>query len=257
MTDLTGKTVFITGGSSGIGEATAELFAEKGAIIIIADIDDAKGHAVAERLGGRHRFVHLDVTDEAAWTPALKEVIKEFGGLDFLFLNAGVMSRPLGADILDDPFKWITKKSLDKNIAVNVIGPMYGILAAMPLMEGRQGATIILTASGAGIKAYPQDVPYSVSKAGTIFLANCMGALLGPKGIRVLSISPHGIDTPMCPPDLYEKKKRENTFSTPRDMAEAVLYAYEHGKPGEVWCGGHQQAPWRHAASDFIVAGYA
>ena len=253
MTDLDGKIVFITGGASGIGEATAELFAEHGAIVIVSDIDVDRGPALSDRLGQPHRFVQLDVTDETAWTPALKTVVDDFGGLDFLFLNAGAMSRPVGANIFDDPLEWVSKKSFDKTIAVNVGGALFGIIAAIPLMEGRDGATIILTASGAGITGYPKDVLYSVAKSGTIALANNLAPLLEPKGIRILSISPHGIDTPMCPPDLYEKKQSENSFSSPRDMAEAVMYVYENAKAGEVWCGGHQQAPWRHEAAEIAV----
>lgn len=247
MSELDGKIVFITGGASGIGEATAEVFAEQGATVVVADIDDAKGQPLVKRLGERHRYRHLDVTDEAEWAQVVASAAEELGGIDFLFLNAGAMSRPLGANILDDPYRWITKKSLDKVMTVNVAGSIYGILAARRYMEGRDNATIILTASGAGIQGYPRDVPYSISKAAVICLANNMASLLAPDGIRVLSISPYGIDTPMCPPDLYEMKKAAGTFSSARDMAEAVLYAYDHAESGEAWCGGHQQEAWRHA----------
>lgn len=255
--DLAGKVVFITGGASGIGEASAELFAEHGASVVVADLDRVKGAALVERLGPKHRFVHLDVTDEEAWPKVLRDIVSDLGRLDLLFLNAGVMSRPQGANILDDPLDWLTRKAFDKNFAVNVLGAMFGIRAAIPFMQGRHQATIMITASGAGLRGYPQDVAYSVSKAGAVFLASCMATLLTDKGIRVMSISPHGIDTPMCPPDLYEKKKSEGSFSSPRDMAEAVLHVYQHGKSGETWGGGHQQAPWLHAAADFIPVGQA
>jgi NAD(P)-dependent dehydrogenase (short-subunit alcohol dehydrogenase family) len=256
MSDLNGKVVLVTGGASGIGEASVELFAEKGATVVITDIDAEKGEALAKKLGAPHFFLRVDQADEAAWPGVLQIVKDRAGGIDFLFLNAGVMSRPYGVNILDDPLPWINKKAFDKNMTVNVAGPMYATMAAIPFME-EKGGTIIYTASGAGLKPYPQDTLYSVAKAATVFLAGCLGALLGPKGIRVMSISPHGIDTPMSPPDLHAKKKNEGTYSTPRHMAEAVLHAYEVGKSGEAWCGGAQKAPWLHDIGKPIVAGYA
>ena len=252
MTDFSGKTVVITGGASGIGAALAELAAEQGARVAVIDLDERNGTALVARLGGVHRFVKMDVSDAAAWPAAYAEVSSALGGIDVVALNAGVMTRPAGTPIFNDPLEWMTGAALGKVLGVNVAGVVHGILAVLPHLEGRAGATILVTASNAGVKPFPGDPFYAMSKHALVGLASSLAPALAERGIRIVTVCPAGIDTPMCPPDLHERKQAENSFSSPRFMAEAFAEIFDCAKTGEIWMGGHQHAPWiyRPASSE-------
>lgn len=246
MSELTGKTVLITGGANGIGEATADLFAERGATVVIADLAMERAHEVARRIGNDSFAIELNVADPAAWKEGLETVASRRGGLDILILNAGVMMRPAGSPIMNDPVPYMDTRNFDKVVAVNIAGVYHGIVAAVPHMTGRPGATILATASGAGVAPYPGDPVYAMSKYAVVGLASSLAPALDGRGIRILTICPNGIETTMCPPDLFDKKVAENSFSTPRFMAEAMLEVYGTGKAGEVWMGGAKRAPYRY-----------
>jgi NAD(P)-dependent dehydrogenase (short-subunit alcohol dehydrogenase family) len=253
MSQFKGKTVLVTGGASGIGAAVAELVAEQGGTVIIADINDAAGESLAVKLGPPHHYIHLDVTKPDAWASEMVAISGDFGGLDVLILNVGVMTRPAGAPILDEPLQWITAGSLSKMLQVNQASVVYGIMAALPHMRGRDGATIMVTTSGAGVVPYPADPLYTMTKYALTGLCCALAPSLTAQGVRILSVGPNGIDTPMCPPDLHEKKIRENSFSTPRFMAEAFAEIYDVGQAGEIWMGGANRAPWRYEPAPLVV----
>ena len=161
---LDGKVAIITGGASGIGLGSVELFVAEGAKVVAADIQDEKGAMLEQRFPGRVKYAHCDVTREADIEATVALAESEFGGLDILF------------DIL-------------------VRGPALGMKHATPAMLKRGGGSIINTASIAGLQAGFGPLAYSTAKAGVIHMSRCAAAQLSPQGIRVNAICPGLIAT--------------------------------------------------------------
>ena len=148
--DIDGKVALITGGSNGIGEGVARHLAGRGAHVVIADIDGARGKAVAKELDGR--FIQTDVTDPAASTAAVALAVEAFGGLHIAHLNAGVTSWcGMGDDFDPEAYR--------RSMAINLDGVVYGIAAARPAIMASGGGTIVATASMAGLVVAPFDPP--------------------------------------------------------------------------------------------------
>ena len=185
---LDGKVAVITGGVSGIGLGTVELFVAEGAKIVAADIQDEKGRMLEQRFAGAVRYARCDVTIEADIAAAVGLAASEFGGLDILFNNAGIsdMMREI-ADIQAETWSWI--------FDVLVRGPALGMKYAAPLMKDRGGGSIINTASIAGLQAGWGPIAYSSAKASVIHLSRCAAAQLSPQKIRVNAICPGLIAT--------------------------------------------------------------
>ena len=140
--DLDGKVALITGGSNGIGEGVARHLAGQGAHVVIADIDDARGKALADQLDGY--FVRTDVADPAASVAAVGAAVDTFGGLHLAHLNAGVTSWcSMGEDFDPEAYR--------RSMAINLDGVAYGIAAARPAIKNSGGGTIVATASMAGL----------------------------------------------------------------------------------------------------------
>jgi NAD(P)-dependent dehydrogenase (short-subunit alcohol dehydrogenase family) len=185
---LDGKVAMITGGVSGIGLGTVELFVAEGARVVAADIQDEKGAMLERRFPDRVKYAHCDVTQEAEIEAACKLAESEFGGLDILFNNAGVSDRmSLIPEITADGWSWI--------FDVLVRGPALGMKHAVPLMLKRGGGSIINTASIAGLQAGYGPIAYSTAKAGVIHMSRVAAAQLSPQGIRVNAICPGLIAT--------------------------------------------------------------
>lgn len=249
MNEVSGRRILITGGASGIGAATARLFSDLGAIVIIADVQDELGHQLANDLGAPHSYVHLDVSDPAAWA-ALVATIDE---LDILFLNAGRNTRPSGQDSGDDPLGWISPEDFSRSVAVNLGGAVYGVHACLPLLAKCAEATILITSSSAGIRPYIHDPLYVMAKYGLVGLVGSLGPTLEERGIRIVCICPAGIETPMWSRDAVERKRAAGgKFSTPEFMAQAVLDIYRQARSGEVWIGGEEQPARRHETPPFM-----
>jgi NAD(P)-dependent dehydrogenase (short-subunit alcohol dehydrogenase family) len=185
---LDGKVAVITGGVSGIGLGTVELFVAQGAKVIAADIQDEKGRMLEQRFQGAVRYARCDVTVEADIAAAIGLAQSEFGGLDVLFNNAGIsdMMREI-ADIQAETWSWI--------FDVLVRGPALGMKYAAPLMTARGGGAIINTASIAGLQAGWGPIAYSSAKASVIHMSRCAAAQLSPQKIRVNAICPGLIAT--------------------------------------------------------------
>jgi NAD(P)-dependent dehydrogenase (short-subunit alcohol dehydrogenase family) len=185
---LDGKVAVITGGVSGIGLGTVELFVAEGARVIAADIQDEKGRMLEQRFGGALRYVHCDVTSEGDIAGAVGLARSEFGGLDILFNNAGISdSMRAIAEIQADTWSWI--------FDVLVRGPALGMKYAAPLMLERGGGSIINTASIAGLQAGWGPIAYSSAKAAVIHMSRVAAAQLSPQKIRVNAICPGLIAT--------------------------------------------------------------
>lgn len=185
---LEGKVALITGGVSGIGLGTVELFASEGACVVAADLQDEKGAMLEKRFGGRVRYAHCDVTSEDDIAAAVALAKSAFGGLDILFNNAGHGGAPGGvADMTVD--------SWDATFALLVRGPAVGMKHAVPLMLERGGGSIINTASIAGLQAGFGPLAYSSAKCAVIHMSRCAAAELSPQKIRVNAICPGLIAT--------------------------------------------------------------
>ena len=186
---LEGKVALITGGASGIGEATARLFVDEGAKVLIADVQDGKGGALAEALGPDAVFRHTDVSLEEDVRAAV-EAAAELGRLDCVFNNAGIAGAV-------GPIEEVTVEAFDRTVDVLLRGVFLGIKHAAPVMKAQGGGSIINTASVAGIRTGYGNHIYSAAKAGVIQLTRSTAMELGESGVRVNCICPGFIATPM------------------------------------------------------------
>ena len=234
MGRLDGKRAVITGAASGIGEATARLFAAEGATVVLADLDELRGKRLAAELGERTRFVPTDVACEADVDRAVATSAEIFGGLDVMFNNAGVPGSTGGiAEI--DVGTW------DRTIAVHLRGVFLGIRAAARIMRPQGHGSIINTSSVAASRANMAGHDYSAAKAAITHLTETTANELGEDGIRVNAVCPGAIATSIFGRAAgldSEEAQRTIDFMTaalsdsapirrvgqPADIAETVLW---------------------------------
>jgi NAD(P)-dependent dehydrogenase (short-subunit alcohol dehydrogenase family) len=188
MGTLDGKVAIITGGTSGIGARTAELFVAEGAKVVVAGRRQAEGESLTKALGPDAIFVRTDVAKESDVKALVAQTLARFGRLDCLFNNAGNPGRLSSiADLDMDHF--------DMVIATHLRGVVLGMKYAAPAMIRQGSGSIINTGSIAGLAAGRSAHSYSAAKAAVIHVTRCVAAELGEKGIRVNSISPGAIVT--------------------------------------------------------------
>ncbi|XP_074267580.1 short-chain dehydrogenase reductase 3b-like [Silene latifolia] len=227
---LQGKVALITGAASGIGEETARLFAEKGAVVVVADIQDSLAHAVVDSIGVHKAcFFHCDVTDESQVEAAVNFTLLKYGTLDILFSNAGIMG-PL-APVLD-----LDLSLFDRTFATNVRGVAATIKHAARAMVSRSiRGSIICTASVASCLGGVGPLSYTASKHAVLGIVRSASSELGVHGIRVNCISPSGVSTPLpCKAYNLEPAQLEQAVTgiaclkgivlKPRHIAEAALF---------------------------------
>ncbi|HEX7759808.1 MAG TPA: SDR family oxidoreductase [Caulobacteraceae bacterium] len=231
---LDGKVAVITGGCSGIGLGTVELFVAEGACVVAADVQDQKGAMLERRFPDKVRYAHCDVTLEADIAATMALAKSAFGGLDILFNNAGTAGLPGSVEAIE-------AEGWDKVFALLVRGPALGMHHALPLMRERGGGSIINTASIAGLQAGWGPLAYSTAKGAVIHMSRCAAAELSPQKIRVNAICPGLIATsifgdalglPREVADQMAARVAQNAAvaqpvpkpGLPEDIARAALY---------------------------------
>jgi 3alpha(or 20beta)-hydroxysteroid dehydrogenase len=186
---LDGKVAVITGGARGQGAEEAMRFNELGARVVLADVLDEDGEALASKLGERAAYRHLDISDPEQWAALMAWVVAEWGRLDVLVNNAAIWAT---APIEEQPID-----GFDRIISVNLRGTFLGVQAAIAPMRASGGGSIVNIASVAGVRGIPGHAAYGASKWGVRGIGQVAAVELGPDGIRVNTIMPGIIDTPM------------------------------------------------------------
>lgn len=190
MGRLEGSVAVITGGASGMGEATVRRFVDEGARVVIADVQDAKGHAIADKLAGGAVYQRTDVAQEGDVKAAVARALDEFGRLDCMFNNAGFG----GAT---GPIDEIPVDEYDYTMNILLRGVFLGIKHAAAVMKKQQSGSIISTASVAGLSGGRGPHIYSAAKAAVINLTRSVAIELAEQHIRVNCICPGAIATPL------------------------------------------------------------
>jgi 3alpha(or 20beta)-hydroxysteroid dehydrogenase len=189
MARLSGKTALISGGARGMGASHARAIVEEGGNVVIGDLLDAEGEALATELGDSAVYTHLDVTNPDDWATAVALATRTFGGLNVLVNNAGIVN--FGA--LDE----YTKDQWDLIIAINLTGPFLGISAARDALVASAPSSIVNISSTAGIQGSAALHGYTASKFGVRGITKSVALELGSLGVRANSIHPGVIKTPM------------------------------------------------------------
>lgn len=224
---LEGKVALITGAARGQGAAEARMFAKEGAKVVLADVSDPEGTAVAAEIteaGGDAIFVHLDVTNEDEWDAAINSAVASFGKLDILVNNAGIWRR--GHVLETSVEQW------DDILDINAKGVFLGTKAAIPEMRKAGGGSIINISSTAGLVGSRTSAAYSASKGAVRIFSKSTAIQYAAEGIRANSIHPGPIDTDMGDqvwPDAESKELTMNRVAlsrigTAEDVAYGALY---------------------------------
>jgi NAD(P)-dependent dehydrogenase (short-subunit alcohol dehydrogenase family) len=228
---VAGKVALITGGASGIGRATALLFAREGAAIALTDVNADAGQRVADEIaqsGGRALSEPVDVTRAADCQRLVEHAIRKFGRIDILFNNAGIIRR---ATVLD-----LSEEDWDRVMAVNVKSIYLLSREVIPHMQKAGGGTIINTASGWGLTGGAKAAVYCASKGAVVLLTKAMAIDHGPQNIRVNCICPGDTDTGMLREEARQLGEENSSFlaesakrplgrvGTPEEIAQAALY---------------------------------
>jgi NAD(P)-dependent dehydrogenase (short-subunit alcohol dehydrogenase family) len=227
---LTGKVMLITGAASGIGRAAALLFASEGAAVAIADINRV-GQDVADEIvrnGGQSIFEHADVTRAADCQRVVERTLRDFGAIDVLFNNAGIIRR---ASVVE-----LSEEDWDRVMAVNVKSIFLMSRQVVPIMAKAGGGSIINTASGWGLAGGPRAAAYCASKGAVVLMTKAMAVDHGPQKIRVNCICPGDTDTSMLRNEAQQLGEPQDVFLTaaarrplgrigkPEEIARAALY---------------------------------
>jgi 3alpha(or 20beta)-hydroxysteroid dehydrogenase len=193
---LEGKVALVSGGARGQGAAEARLFAAEGAHVLVGDVLDDDGEALVKDIGDAACYRHLDVTNEDEWAGAVDDAVARWGRLDALVCNAGISPPPR-------PFAKTKPELYRKVVEVNQVGVFLGIRAVIPAMEQSGGGSIVVTSSVNGVAGAVEIAPYVSTKFAIRGLVRVAALELGRSAIRVNSILPGPIDTPMIGPESW------------------------------------------------------
>lgn len=229
---LAGKVALVTGAASGLGAETARRLAREGAAVMLSDLSIGDGEAVTAEIiagGGRAAFIAHDVTSEDDWIAAVTATTTALGRLDILVNNAGIVGNQLAL---------MTHSLADwrRILAVNLDGVFLGMRAVGPVMAGQGGGSVINLSSIMGKVAMPNVTAYAASKGGVLMLTKAAAVEWAPLGIRVNSVHPGFIDTPMVANALHAAENGNEMRSAiiaahplgrlgvPREIADAVVF---------------------------------
>lgn len=231
MNRMSGKVAIVTGGASGIGEATCRLFAREGAKgVVIADIQDAPGRKLQDEVqksGGDAAFMHLDVTKEQEWVAVIREIVSRYGRLDVVVHNAG-MSGPHGRAKVEE----LTEEGWRQVMDVNATSAFLGTKHAIPQMRKAGGGSIVCVSSIYGIVGSRAGTAYHSSKGAIRLFTKSAAVQYASEKIRINSVHPGFTDTPMTQelharPGVREERLNLTPLprlGTPEDIAFGILY---------------------------------
>ncbi|MFF0634667.1 SDR family oxidoreductase [Nocardia sp. NPDC004151] len=217
---LDGRVALISGGASGMGASHARAFVAEGASVLIGDISDEAGAKLAAELGDAAAFIHLDVTSAADWRAAVDAAVERFGKLNVLINNAGILDfGPLGE---------YTEEQWQRALSINLTGPFLGLTAARDALVAARPASVVNISSAAGIQGVPGAHGYTASKFGVRGLTKSAAIELAPHGVRVNSVHPGGILTPMI--GVAEGTTADRAanplarLGTPQEVTDVVVF---------------------------------
>jgi 3-oxoacyl-[acyl-carrier protein] reductase len=229
---LKDRVALITGAGSGIGQATALLFAREGARVAVVDVREEAAKATAqeiERAGGQALALRADVSLAADNQAAVEQTVARWGRLDIFYANAGVPERPTPVEDVDEA-------TFDRIMAVNVKGPFLGAKYAAPVMKRQRSGVILITGSTSAVRPRPGVQCYSASKGAVHVMAKSLALELAPFGVRVVAIAPVATETPMLPAFMGKDKVDDEgmaryrstvplgRLNQPEDLARAALF---------------------------------
>lgn len=219
---LQGKTAVVTGGASGIGEATARLFIQEGAKVVIADLNEEKGRKLAGELGEAAIYMNVNVTKEDHITAMFAEAEAKFGQVDILINNAGIGSQGVSDELSYEDWHQI--------ISINLDGVFLAAKHAIKAMKKNGGGSIVNMASILGHVGQAQTAAYTASKGGVVNLTRALAVEYASENIRVNAIGPGYIDTPLL--DQLDEDMKNHLISlhplgrlgTSEEVANATLF---------------------------------
>ncbi|MDX2932842.1 SDR family NAD(P)-dependent oxidoreductase [Streptomyces ipomoeae] len=224
MGKLDGRVVLVTGAARGQGEQEARLFRAEGAEVVVADVLDDRGEALAKEIGAL--YVHLDVSREADWAAAVTAAKDAYGRVDGLVNNAGILRFNALVDTPLDEFMRV--------VQVNQVGVFLGLKALAPEIEAAGGGTIVNTASYTGLTGMAYVGAYAATKHAIVGLTRVAALELARKGVRVNAVCPGAIDTAMSDPGdgasaesidrLYRKRVPLGRIGRPEEVARLALF---------------------------------
>jgi NAD(P)-dependent dehydrogenase (short-subunit alcohol dehydrogenase family) len=231
---LKSKVAVITGGATGIGRVSSQLFAREGARIVIVDINQNGGNDTVDIIkesGGEAVFVHADISSVTEIEEMINRAVSTYGHLDIFFHNAGVAG-PGSLESTSEP-------DYDRTMAVNLKAGFFGAKCAVPHLKASGGGSILFTSSGLGLRPSVQSPTYSITKAGLVMLTRVLAVALSDYNIRVNAICPGPIastplfddfakQNPEVEPEEYRRKtiaaRPIKRFGTPEEVAAAALF---------------------------------
>ncbi|MGW6741586.1 SDR family NAD(P)-dependent oxidoreductase [Streptomyces sp. NPDC055025] len=239
------KVVLITGGGGGIGSAAARRFTDQGSHVVLADIDQVRGEAVAKETGAL--FVPVDVSDLADNQRLIRAAVDRFGGVDVVWLHAGVLAGGSIGDAFD-------RDAYQRLLAVNIDSVVYGVQAALPALRARGGGSIVVTASVTGLRPSP-DVFYAASKHALVGLVRSLGPALAGDGITINVLCPAAVETPLIAERLPAWRAAGVAVASPDLVVDAMVTAVHDGRTGQAWVVAADTGIARFEFADLPVGG--
>ena len=222
--DFSGQTVLITGASRGIGAAAAEHFATLGAQVVLTARSEAELAKLAEKIGSKALAIACDIADFAQVQAAVDQTVARFGRLDILVNNAA--TNPFFGPAVDLP-----PRAFDKTVEINLKGPYYMLVRAVPLMAKSGGGSVVNVASIAALISLPGQAVYSMTKAGLVSLTRSFAKEYGTQGVRVNAILPGVVETRLASALIEDPSMKKwlarlpaGRAGQPDDMVAGVLY---------------------------------